>query len=111
MLIVARALLGIAGATVAPSLIRNMFLDPQQRVLAIAIWATSFSVGAVIGPLFGGFLIAHFWWGSVFLAGVPVMLLLLAVGPWLLPEYRDPRPRAGRVISRARRFRSRPCSR
>lgn len=97
MLIAARALLGIAGATLAPStlsLIRNMFLDTQQRTLAIGIWATSYSVGAAIGPLLGGLLLAHFWWGSVFLAGVPVMLLLLVVGPVLLPEFRD--PQAGR---------------
>ncbi|RPJ59106.1 MAG: MFS transporter, partial [Acidobacteria bacterium] len=98
MLIVTRALLGLAGATIAPStlsLIRNMFHDPKQRTAAIGVWITSYSVGAAIGPLVGGVLLQHFWWGSVFLAGVPVMLLLLAVGPVLLPEYRD--PAAGRL--------------
>ena len=98
MLIAARALLGIAAATLAPStlsLIRNMFLNPQQRTLAIGMWAASFSAGAAIGPLVGGALLAHFWWGSVFLVAVPVMLLLLALGPRLLPEYRD--PGAGRL--------------
>jgi DHA2 family multidrug resistance protein-like MFS transporter len=93
MLIATRALLGIAGATLAPStlsLIRNMFLDPQQRTLAIGIWATSFSVGGALGPLLGGVMLEHFWWGSVFLVGVPVMALLLIVGPKLLPEFRDP---------------------
>ncbi|MGD9538782.1 MAG: MFS transporter [Alphaproteobacteria bacterium] len=98
MLIAARALLGIAGATLAPStlsLIRNMFLDAGQRTVAIAVWVTSYSVGGAIGPLIGGVLLEHFWWGSVFLVGVPVMLLLLAVGPVLLPEYRD--PKAGRL--------------
>jgi DHA2 family multidrug resistance protein-like MFS transporter len=92
MLIAARALLGIAGATLAPStlsLIRNMFLDERQRTFAIGIWITSYSVGAAIGPLVGGVLLEHFWWGSVFLVSVPVMLLLLTVGRVLLPEYRD----------------------
>ena len=92
MLIASRALLGIAAATLAPStlsLIRNMFLDPRQRTFAIGVWATSFSVGAALGPLLGGLLLEYFWWGSVFLLAVPVMLLLLALGPKLLPEYRD----------------------
>jgi MFS transporter, DHA2 family, multidrug resistance protein len=98
MLIATRALLGIAGATLAPStlsLIRNMFLDPGQRTFAIAVWVTSYSVGAAIGPLLGGIALHYFWWGSVFLLGVPVMLLLLVLGPLLLPEFRD--PRAGRL--------------
>jgi DHA2 family multidrug resistance protein-like MFS transporter len=98
MLIVSRALLGVAGATLAPStlsLIRNMFLDREQRTMAIGIWVTSFSVGAAVGPLLGGIMLEYFWWGSVFLLGVPVMVLLLAVGPRLLPEFRD--PQAGRL--------------
>ncbi|MGH7005055.1 MAG: MFS transporter, partial [Alphaproteobacteria bacterium] len=98
MLIASRALLGIAAATLAPStlsLIRNMFLDPRQRTFAIGVWIASFSAGGAIGPLIGGALLAHFWWGSVFLAAVPVMLLLLILGPLLLPEYRD--PKAGRL--------------
>src|SRR5438046_1873753 len=92
MLIAARAILGVAGATLAPStlsLIRNMFLDPKERTTAIGIWVTSYSVGGAIGPLAGGVLLDHFWWGSVFLIGVPVMVLLLVVGPILLPESRD----------------------
>jgi DHA2 family multidrug resistance protein-like MFS transporter len=98
MLIAARALLGVAGATLAPStlsLIRNMFQDDDQRTLAIGVWATSFSAGAAIGPLAGGLLLEFFWWGSVFLLAVPVMALLLLVGPVLLPEFRD--PEAGRL--------------
>src|SRR3954466_8466098 len=98
MLIAARAVLGVAGATLAPStlsLIRNMFLDPRQRTAAIGIWATSFSVGGAIGPLLGGAMLQHFWWGSVFLLAVPVMVLLLLLGPVLLPEFRD--PEAGRL--------------
>jgi MFS transporter, DHA2 family, multidrug resistance protein len=97
-LIAARALLGVAGATLAPStlsLIRNMFSDPRQRTVAIAVWVTSFSVGGAIGPLLGGLLLEWFWWGSVFLLSVPVMALLLVLGPLLLPEYRD--PAAGRL--------------
>ena len=93
MLIAARALLGIAAATLAPStlsLIRNMFHDPQQRTFAIAVWITSFSAGAVIGPLAGGVLLEYFWWGSVFLIAVPVMVLLLVLAPILLPEFKDP---------------------
>ena len=98
MLIATRALLGIAGATLAPStlsLIRNMFLDPGQRTFAIGVWVTSYSVGGAIGPLLGGILLEYFWWGSVFLLGVPIMVLLLVLGPVLLPEYRD--PKAGRL--------------
>ena len=93
MLIVTRALLGLAGATVAPStlsLIRNMFLDAQQRTVAISIWITSYSVGGAIGPLIGGLLLEYYWWGSVFLIAVPIMVLLLIIGPMLLPEYKDP---------------------
>lgn len=93
MLIATRAVLGVAGATLAPStlsLIRNMFLDPAQRTFAIGVWITSFSVGAAIGPVVGGVLLQHFWWGSVFLVAVPVMVLLLVLGPMLLPEFRDP---------------------
>ncbi len=97
MLIATRALLGVAGATVAPStlsLIRNMFLDEHERRVAISIWIMAYSVGAAVGPLVGGVMLEWFWWGSVFLISVPVMVLLLAVGPALLPEYRD--PNAGR---------------
>jgi MFS transporter, DHA2 family, multidrug resistance protein len=98
MLIAARALLGVAGATLAPStlsLIRNMFDHPRERTFAIGVWITSFSVGAAVGPLIGGLLLERFWWGSVFLPALPVMGLLLVVGPRLLPEYRD--PEAGRL--------------
>ncbi len=93
MLIATRALLGIAGATLMPStlsLIRNMFHDPAQRTAAIGAWVTSFSVGGIIGPVLGGILLERFWWGSVLLLALPVMALLLIVGPFLLPEYRDP---------------------
>jgi DHA2 family multidrug resistance protein-like MFS transporter len=92
MLIFARALLGIAAATLAPStlsLIRNMFLDPRERTFAIGVWIAGFSAGGAIGPVIGGLLLSQFWWGSVFLINVPMMMLLLALGPRLLPEFRD----------------------
>ncbi len=95
LLIAARALLGVAGATLMPStmsLIRNMFLNSRQRTAAIGIWVSGFSVGSAIGPLVGGILLENYWWGSVFLLGVPVMIVLLIAGPLLLPEHRDPSP-------------------
>jgi MFS transporter, DHA2 family, multidrug resistance protein len=98
MLIAARALLGIAGATLSPStlaLISNMFRDERQRNLAVSLWAGCLFGGSAAGPVVGGLMLAHFWWGSVFLLGVPVMALLLATGPLLLPEYRH--PGAGRL--------------
>ncbi|MFL5469991.1 MAG: MFS transporter [Gemmatimonadaceae bacterium] len=104
MLIATRALLGVAGATLAPStlsLIRNMFRDPQQRTFAIGVWVTSYSVGGAIGPLLGGVVLQYFWWGAVFLRGVPVMALLLIVGPRLLPEYRDPNAKRLDLLSAA----------
>jgi DHA2 family multidrug resistance protein-like MFS transporter len=94
MLIAARALLGISGATFAPStlsLIRNMFHDPKERTVAVSVWVTSYSVGAAIGPLLGGLVLQRFPWSAVFLLAVPFMALLLTLGPRLLPEYRDPR--------------------
>jgi MFS transporter, DHA2 family, multidrug resistance protein len=95
MLIAARALLGIAGATLAPStlsLIRNMFHDPRQRQVAVSVWTLGFAGGAIFGPIVGGLLLEHFWWGAVFLLNVPVMVLLLVLGPILLPEFRSPKP-------------------
>ncbi|MBO0776348.1 MAG: MFS transporter, partial [Actinobacteria bacterium] len=97
-LIAARALLGVAGATLAPStlsLITNMFPDGAQRRIAIGVWISSFSAGGAAGPLVGGLLLQWFWWGSVFLLAVPLMALLLVLGPLLLPEFRDPAP--GRI--------------
>ncbi|PRX98896.1 MFS transporter [Allonocardiopsis opalescens] len=92
-LILARAALGIAGATLMPStlaLISNMFRDPRQRGVAVAVWISCFMGGSAVGPVIGGVLLEAFWWGSVFLLGVPVMVLLLVSAPVLLPEYRDP---------------------
>ncbi|MEX5720306.1 MFS transporter [Geodermatophilus maliterrae] len=94
MLIAARALLGLGGATLMPStlaLLRSVFTDTHERRLAIAVWAAAFSGGAAIGPIVGGVLLEHFWWGSVFLVNTPVMVLLVVGAVTLLPESR-PRP-------------------
>ncbi|MFC7549289.1 MFS transporter [Plantactinospora sp. GCM10030261] len=102
LLIAARALLGVAGATLMPStmaLIRNMFTDPKQMGLAIGVWFSCFMGGMTLGPLVGGLLLEHFWWGSAFLLGVPFMVLLLITGPVLLPEYRPERAERIDLIS------------
>ena len=94
MLIAARALMGVGGATLMPStlsLIRNLFVNDRQRTVAIAVWTSGLSAGIAIGPLLGGWLLERFAWGSVFLINVPVMLVLLVSAPLLLPEFRDPR--------------------
>ena len=57
-------------------MIRNLFHSPKERSIAIGIWTTCFTLGGVLGPLVGGLLLQHFWWGSVFLVGVPVMATL-----------------------------------
>ena len=91
-LIAARALLGVSGATIMPStlsLVRNIFPDARHRATAIAIWSAGTSGGTALGPLVGGFLLGRFWWGSVFLINVPVMVLVVAAGAWLLPESRN----------------------
>jgi DHA2 family multidrug resistance protein-like MFS transporter len=97
-LIATRTLLGVAGATLLPStlaLIRTMFHDPKQMGVAIAAWTTCYMAGVALGPVAGGLMLEHFWWGSVFLLAVPVMGLLLLAGPVLLHEHRD--REAGRI--------------
>ena len=104
MLIASRAVMGVAGATIAPStlsLIFTMFLDTKQRSTAIGVWIAAYSAGGAIGPVLGGVLLEFFWWGSVFLIGVPVMALLLVLGPRTLPEYRDPNARPLDLLSAA----------
>jgi DHA2 family multidrug resistance protein-like MFS transporter len=95
LLIAARAALGFFGAMLMPStlsLIRSIFLDRSQRRLAIAIWASGFAAGSALGPIVGGVLLEHLWWGSVFLIAVPVLLPLFVLAPFLVPESRDPAP-------------------
>ena len=106
MLIAARAVLGVGGATLMPStlaLIRNMFHDAKQRSAAVAVWTSAMMGGIALGPILSGFLLEHFWWGSVFLINIPVMVLLLVLAPVLLPEFKDPEPGrfdlAGSVLS------------
>lgn len=102
LLIAARALQGVAGATLMPStlaLISNMFRDDRQRGKAIAAWATCQFAGGALGPVVAGVLLQHFWWGSVFLLSVPMLGLLLILGPFLLPEFRN--PGAGRIDLRS----------
>ncbi|MEU1969598.1 MFS transporter [Micromonospora sediminicola] len=98
MLIAARAAQGIAGATLMPStlaLINHMFRDPRQRSLAIGVWMSCFLGGMAVGPVVGGVMLQYFWWGSVFLLGVPVMAVLVVSAPVVLPERRD--KSAGRI--------------
>ncbi len=98
MLIFARAALGISAATLAPStlsLIRNIFHNPGQRQFAIGVWAGSFATGSVLGPLIGGAVLEFAEWGAVFLLAVPVMVVLLILGPIVLPEFKD--ESAGRI--------------
>lgn len=95
LLIAARALMAVFGAMLMPatlSLIRNIFADPTERRTAIATWASAFSGGAALGPIVGGWLLEHFWWGSVFLLSVPMLLPLILLAPFLVPESRDPQP-------------------
>lgn len=94
-LIAARALLGLSGATLMPStlsLIRNIFPEHQERQVAISIWAASFAIGGAVGPIIGGLVLDHFWWGSVFLTGVPITVALLVLAPGIVPESSDPTP-------------------
>ncbi|ANF30360.1 MFS transporter [Leifsonia xyli] len=95
LLIGARALLGVFGAMLMPStlsLLRSVFVDREQRRLAVAIWAAGFAAGSALGPIVGGVLLEHFWWGSVFLLAVPVLIPLLVLAPLLVRESRDPEP-------------------
>ncbi|MER7505847.1 MFS transporter [Nonomuraea pusilla] len=98
LLIAARALLGVAGATIMPStlsIVRNVFTEPRERTAAVGIWSGMSAAGFAVGPVVGGLMLDHFWWGSVFLLNVPVMLVVLAGGTLVLPESRD--PGAGRI--------------
>lgn len=95
MLIAARALLGIGGATLMPStmgLVRNMFRNEQQRSTAVGIWSGAMAGGIALGSVLSGVMLQHFWWGSVFLINVPAMVLLLVLVPLLVPEFKDPNP-------------------
>ena len=95
--------LGWQGATLMPStlaLISNLFVDPRQRALGIGIWATMWGVGSALGPVVGGLMLEWFWWGAAFLLVVPVVALLVLLGPFVLPEYRSPRGRTHGSVER-----------
>ncbi|MET9964097.1 MFS transporter [Streptomyces sp. NPDC006326] len=95
LLILARVLLGIGGATLMPStlgLVRNLFQDAGQRGRAIGLWSAAMTGGIALGSVMSGVMLDHFWWGSVFLVNVPAMLLLLTLVPVLVPEFKDPAP-------------------
>ncbi|WP_067450321.1 MFS transporter [Actinomadura macra] len=97
-LIAFRALMGVAGATLLPSalaVLSELFTDPRRRATAIGIFAATFAAGFAIGPVVGGQLLSRFWWGSVFLINLPVVLGFLLLAPILLREVRGTRP--GRV--------------
>ncbi|WP_024876563.1 MFS transporter [Saccharomonospora piscinae] len=92
LLIAARAALGVAGATLMPAtlaLIRVLFPDGRQRAVAIGVWATMFALGMAAGPVVGGVVLAHFWWGAAFLLAVPITALVVALAPLMLPDHRD----------------------
>src|SRR4051795_7202920 len=93
MLTLTRAFMGIGAALIMPatlSLLTNIFTDPKERARAIGVWAAVAGGGSAIGPLLGGFLLRHFWWGSVFLINVPVTIVAFLAGRALLPVSRDP---------------------
>jgi len=98
LLIAARACMGIAGATLLPSalaVLSELFTEPRCRAQAIGVFAAAFAAGFAVGPVIGGVLLERFWWGSVFLVNLPVIVLFLSVAPVLLREVRTTRP--GRV--------------
>jgi EmrB/QacA subfamily drug resistance transporter len=93
LLIAARAGMGIGGALMIPStlsIITTMYRDPRERQRAISMWAATTGFGVALGPIIGGLLLAHFWWGSVFLVNVPIAVVALAIGGWLVPDSRNP---------------------
>jgi DHA2 family multidrug resistance protein-like MFS transporter len=92
-LIAARAAMGIGGAFIMPatlSILTNSFTDAKERAKAIGIWAAVSGLGIVLGPTLGGWLLEHFWWGSVFLVNVPIAVAGIVAGIWLVPDSRDP---------------------
>ena len=95
-LIATRALMGIGAALIMPatlSIISNVFTVPAERARAIAVWAGFSAIGIAIGPLSGGWLLEHFWWGSVFMVNIPIVALALTGGRLFVPESKDPSPR------------------
>jgi DHA2 family multidrug resistance protein-like MFS transporter len=102
LLIAARALLGVAGATIMPStlsIIRNTFTDARERTTAVGVWGGVSAAGFAVGPIIGGLLLDRFWWGSVFLINLPVMAVVFVAAVLVMPESRNPRPGRLDVVS------------
>jgi EmrB/QacA subfamily drug resistance transporter len=92
-LVVARAVMGVGAALIMPatlSILTNVFTDARERAIAIALWSAVVGVAVALGPVTGGFLLEHFWWGSVFIVNVPVVIVALLAGRALVPTSRDP---------------------
>jgi EmrB/QacA subfamily drug resistance transporter len=92
-LIAARAAMGIGAAVIFPTtlgLITNIFTDPVMRAKAIGLWAAMVGVGVAAGPITGGYLLEHFWWGSIFLVNVPIAAIAIVGGRLFVPTSRDP---------------------
>jgi len=93
LLIATRSLMGVGGALIMPStlsILTNTFTDSSERAKAIGIWAGVSGMGIAIGPIAGGWLLQHFWWGSVFLVNVPIVIVALIGGWFLITDSRDP---------------------
>jgi len=92
-LIAARAVMGIGAALIMPatlSILTNVFTDARERALAIGLWSGVAGIAVALGPVTGGFLLEHFWWGSVFIVNVPIVVAAIVAGHFLVPTSRNP---------------------
>ncbi|MEN3930414.1 MFS transporter [Microvirga sp. W0021] len=102
ILIIARVVLAIGAAVMMPatlSIIRLTFKSEQEQSVAFGIWSSVASGGAAIGPVFGGFLLSYFWWGSVFLVNVPVVIIAFVMTLWIVPEHQGNKQRKWDMVS------------
>ena len=93
VLIAARALMGLAAAFIFPAtlaILTNTFTDAKERAAAIGVWTGVVGLAVALGPLSGGALLQHFWWGSIFFVNLPVAAVAMALGAWLIPKTKDP---------------------
>ncbi len=91
-LIAARALMGVGAAAIMPStlsILTNVFTAPGDRARAIGVWSGTMGLGVAIGPIVGGWLLAHYWWGSVFLVNVPLAVAGLVATAWFVPSSKN----------------------